>query len=271
MKSVLLTTLSRGADEAKAMTRASRRYGEVIAALLWREVDRRRDAPAESITAMFEPVIILMGVALVYWILERTKSPVGGSPVLFFATGLYAKYYFLHVSQRVKATTKVGRFPVELWIDHVIVHTILKFTDYMILGAVLIVVIAATLDVAAIPFDPSKVFEAMGLLTMLGFGWGVIIQVFSKVFRLGRFVFAFINRLMIWLAGAFFVVDFLPPETRHWLSYLPTMHAVILFRQGFYPNYPSLTLDMDYLIWCSIGSVVVGFVLERGMRRRLGF
>jgi capsular polysaccharide transport system permease protein len=82
-------------------------------------------------------------------------------------------------------------------------------------------------------------------------------------------IFTTINRALLWITGAMFVLDYLPPVTRYWLSFIPTSHAIILFRQAFYPTYPSLILDMNYLIWCSIGSVVVGVVLERGLRRHL--
>jgi capsular polysaccharide transport system permease protein len=56
---------------------------------------------------------------------------------------------------------------------------------------------------------------------------------------------------------------------RYWLSFNPMLHAIILFRTGFYPRYPVYTLDVDYLMYCSIGAVVVGLVIERIFRRRL--
>jgi capsular polysaccharide transport system permease protein len=68
---------------------------------------------------------------------------------------------------------------------------------------------------------------------------------------------------MILFSGIFFLADFLPPGPRHVLSFNPMLHAVALFRSGFYPNYPQGLLDTTYLFYCALFAVVLGFVLER--------
>lgn len=260
--------LSTPVREVASFSSSLYRYSQVLRALLWREVVKRRQSPGEAFFATMEPVVLIVGIGFVYWLLERNLSPVGGSPVLFFATGLFIKFYFIHTSQRMRRTTKVQRLPVELWIDHVFVFVILRFIDYLILGAVAVALLAIFVDSAAIPSNVSRVFEAMLYMSMLAFGWGIIGLIMSQIFgAVAWHIFGLINRVLLWVTGAMFVVDFLPPATRYWISFIPTAHAVILFRQGFYPNYPSLVLDMDYLIGCSIASVVIGVVLERATRR----
>ena len=244
------------------------RYGRVLRALLWREFVKRRESPGETFFLVMEPVALIVGIGFVYWLLERNISPVGGSPVLFFATGLYIKFYFIHTSQRMRATTRVSRLPVELWMDHVIVFVIIRLVDYLILGVIAVAILASFVDANAIPSNLSAVIEAMVYMTMLAFGWGIVGLLMTQVFgAVAWHIFALINRILLWVTGAMFVIDFLPPATRYGLSFIPTTHAVILFRQGFYPSYPSLTLDMPYLVWCSIASVVIGIVLERALRR----
>jgi capsular polysaccharide transport system permease protein len=68
---------------------------------------------------------------------------------------------------------------------------------------------------------------------------------------------------MIMFSGIFYLIEFLPPGARYVMSFNPMMHAIALFRTGFYPGYPTLLLDTTYLTYCAIGSVVLGLVLER--------
>jgi capsular polysaccharide transport system permease protein len=255
-------------DELTDFSRSLRRSGSVILTLLRREEVKRREAPFATIFGLLEPIFIISMIGMVYWFLDRGRAPVGGSPALFFASGLYIKYYFIHVSRRLRRT-RSRRFPAELWLDQVIVFMLIKFIDYLLLGAFMIVVLALFIDVNAIPYDWRPIFESMGYMTMLGFGWGVIIVALRRAFKLRAFFFSIINRVLVLLSGAMFVVDFMHPVARYWLSFNPMLHAIILFRTGFYPRYPTYTLDMPYLISCSIGAVVLGLVVERAFRRRL--
>jgi capsular polysaccharide transport system permease protein len=47
------------------------------------------------------------------------------------------------------------------------------------------------------------------------------------------------------------------------MSYNPMMHAIALFRTGFYPNYPTGLLDTSYLFYSAIAALFIGIVLER--------
>ena len=45
------------------------------------------------------------------------------------------------------------------------------------------------------------------------------------------------------------------------------MHAVQLFRLGFYPQYTAILLDVHYLAYFAILSVFLGLMVERVTRR----
>jgi capsular polysaccharide transport system permease protein len=115
----------------------------------------------------------------------------------------------------------------------------------------------------AIPRNFVPVVQAMLAIMALGFGWGVITLVLTKYFWPWAYIAAAFNRAMILFSGIFFMAEFLPPYARLVMSYNPMLHAVALFRTGFYPNYPSGLLDTTYLLYCAMGAVFVGFVLER--------
>jgi capsular polysaccharide transport system permease protein len=57
------------------------------------------------------------------------------------------------------------------------------------------------------------------------------------------------------------------PGMREILAWNPLLHAINLFRQGFYYNYPSLLLDTHYLAVCTIVFVLFGLLFERVTRR----
>jgi capsular polysaccharide transport system permease protein len=102
---------------------------------------------------------------------------------------------------------------------------------------------------------------------MLGFGWGVIVILLSKIHWTTRFMVPRLSRGLIIFSGVFYIPDFLPPGVRDWLVYNPMLHAINLFRHGFYHRFPSLLLDTNYLIYSAIVAVAVGLVLERITRR----
>jgi capsular polysaccharide transport system permease protein len=104
---------------------------------------------------------------------------------------------------------------------------------------------------------------AMMAIIALGFGWGVITLVVTKYFWPWGYLSGMFNRAMILFSGIFFLAEFLPPTARYVLSFNPMLHAVALFRSGFYPKYPTLLLDTTYLAYCSLGAVLIGLVLER--------
>src|SRR5262249_34490478 len=116
---------------------ALRRHGQIIFALLKQEEESRRANPMEAILDMLEPIILVGIMSAAYVFLQKkNSSPLGGSPVLFYATGFYAKYFWIYLSKRMKRTiTKpMQRFPIERRLDHAIVHTIVRIFDYSILG-----------------------------------------------------------------------------------------------------------------------------------------
>jgi capsular polysaccharide transport system permease protein len=76
--------------------------------------------------------------------------------------------------------------------------------------------------------------------------------------------------VLVIFSGVFFLPDFLYPETRYVLSFNPMMHAVQLLRLGFYPQYPAVALDTDYLALCAILFLLMGLVVERVSRRSEG-
>lgn len=248
-----------------------RRYVGIILTLLRREEELRRHTPLESVLELLEP-IILIGIftGAKYYLDRHGTSPLGGSVFLFYATGFFPKYYFIYISiKRLRGAigSPRHRFPIERRLDFVLVHIILKIIDYTVLGFLVFGGMYAYGITNALPRDIVPVLEAMVAITMLAFGWGMLNVVLIRVVPIWIYLAQGMNRVLIVLSGALYVPEFLPPTSRYVLSFNPELHAIALFRTGFYEHYPTTILDKGYLFYCAIGFVFLGLVLERVTRR----
>jgi capsular polysaccharide transport system permease protein len=252
---------------------ALHRYIQILGALLRREEENRRQAPMGSVLNLLEPLFLVVTLSFLFYFLGRRQvSPLGGAPVLYYATGFFPLYFFIYVSRRMQGAIDQPnrRFPIEQRLDHIIVHVILRIIDYAVLGLIMFGGIYLLISADAMPADLTKIFVACAAIVGLGFGWGVLNLVLSKTSRVWGFVFPTVSRALVVLSGVFFLPDFLYPDTRYVLSFNPMLHAVQLFRLGFYPQYPAVTLDTHYLAYCAIIFVFMGLVVERVSRRSEG-
>jgi hypothetical protein len=142
---------------------ALRRYFGIIISLLRREEELRRHAPGEAILNLLEPLMLILMITGARYMMERySLPPIGDSIMLFYATGFFAKYFFIYVSRRMRGIARVSgrRFPVEQRLDHIIVHVIMRSIDYAILGVLLFGGIYLLLTPTAYPYDFVPAVEA---------------------------------------------------------------------------------------------------------------
>jgi capsular polysaccharide transport system permease protein len=200
---------------------------------------------------------------------RRQVSPLGGATLLFFATGFFPYYFFIYISRRMRGSIDNPnlRFPIEQRLDHIIVHVILRIIDYTILGIVIFGGIYVLYSDDAIPDDLEKLLGAFFAIVALGFGWGTLNLVLNKISRMWGFLVPAIGRMLMIFSGVVFLPDFLAPDIRYVLSFNPLLHAVALFRLGFFPQYPTTILDVHYLAYCAIFFVFFGLIIERVSRR----
>jgi capsular polysaccharide transport system permease protein len=246
------------------------RYFGIILTLLQQEAEQRYKKPLVSIISLLEPLALMVLISTAFWFLGRSQAPpLGTSPILFFATGIFPHYLFLYVSRQMRrpGTTTRGRFPIERRLDHVIAHMALRVFDYSILGVVLFGGIWMYSTPAGIPDKLGPVLFACATIVSISFAWGMSDLVIGQHFKMWPHISPAIGRSMMLVSGEFFLPDLLPPTTRYVLSFNPLLHAVSLFRTGFYPGYPAIVLDMPYLISCSVFAIILGLIAERALRR----
>lgn len=247
-----------------------RRYLGILLALIRREGILRCSEPMIALMELMEPLFLIavasFGIAVIK---GKTASPLGGSPLLFYATGFFPNYFFIHVSRRMRRFLDGPRrrFSIERRLDHIIVHIIIGTIEYAMLGVLLFGGLYIFITPSALPDNLVPVLQACAAIIMLGFGWGILNLVVGNLWPLWASFFPAVSRLLVVLSGVFFIVDFLRPSMRYVLSFNPMAHEIILFRLGFYPNEPKVVLDTKYLWFCALFAFLMGLVLERNTRR----
>ncbi len=224
------------------------------------------------IAALLEPVFHIGIVALWHWLI-RINAVYGPSTILFISTGLYPLFVFVHLSTSFSAVAKSEfadrRLPGVQLSDVIMARAAVKLLVYVAVGLFLFGCIGTFITPFGFPSDPVRVLAAVLLLSVTGVGMGFCNVAIESVFKMWHMIYGPIARSMMLFAGVLYVPDFMPPGIRQWLAYNPIMHEVVLFRQGFYPNFPSMTYDPVYmLVWAGV-ILFVGLGSMRLMSRRL--
>lgn len=256
-----------------SFTAHSRRQISVLAAVLRRDLDRQIGrSGTDFVLGLLEPLLHI-GVLCAWHYLVRVVPTYGTSIVLFISTGVYPVFVFIHLSTSIRFYVRDGyagrRFHAEQVLDLVISGSLLTFISYLLVGLVLFTGIAVWVTEQAIPRDVVCIAQSLTALACMGIGFGICSAVINQVFPLWHYFWGTFVRVLIFFSGVLYVADFLPLHLRDILVWNPILHAVTLFRSGFYSNYPMLTYDPLYMWVCSLSSVVMGLCLLRVLRRKL--
>lgn len=237
----------------------------VMGALVQREAMLRRRKPWDTIFHLLEPLFIIFVFTFSIWFFEA-RPAYGTSTILFLTTGLIPHYLFIQVARKLRITRNSRRFPVETALHNVFVKILYRLIDYFLLSLVVFSIIYFFSTEQAAPSDFSVIFASCVALITLGFGIALVNAAIAYYIEVWDYIWPAVARMMLLFGGLRYVTDFLPEKARYVVSFNPLNHAVLLFRMGFYPEYPHSTLDIGYLVgWC-LGAVCVGLVVERNNR-----
>jgi capsular polysaccharide transport system permease protein len=223
--------------------------------------ERYRRSRLAFALAILEPLGVVALFTLVHS-LTVVRPPFGSSTTLFYATGILPFYLFFHVSWRMRAWDRLRRFPntssAELMISHLIPEFLVKFFIIFLL----IVWLALAGNDDAIPMHPLTCLAALFLLVCLGLAVGFINSVIGSFFVTWLYIYPLLMRAWMALSGVLFVVDRQPVLQRELASWIPITHAVTLYRTGQYIGYPAMTLDLNFLLMCTGGALLLSFLLQ---------
>lgn len=227
---------------------------------------RYRRSRAGAILAILEPLGIVALFSFTHSFGPAHRPPYGTSIVLFYASGVLPYYLFFHVSLRVRSWDTLVRLPsvteFDLLLTQVLPEVIAKILVIVALDGVLW--LSGTDE--AIPRDPIACLVALAVLTVMGAAVGMINAVIFSFFAAWQLIYSILIRAMMAFSGVVFVVDMMPTTIRDIVAWIPTSHAVLLFRSGQYVGYPTMTLDISYMVWCMAGIGGMAWLLQASTR-----
>lgn len=227
--------------------------------------DRYRRSKLGAALAILEPLGL---IALFSWLHSQDvgRPPFGTSSVLFYSTGVLPFYLFFYVSWRLRAWDTLRRVPGGTRFDLLLVQMLSELISKTVIIAIVNLGLWLYGIEQAVPRDPLLCLGALISLMLLGAAVGIVNAVIGGFFFSWFYIYAILMRAWMAFSGVLFVVDQMPPKVRDIALYVPMTHAVTLYRDGQYSKFPVASLDVHYLLVCTIVGVLMSFVLESATR-----
>jgi capsular polysaccharide transport system permease protein len=218
-----------------------------------------------TILAVLEPMLMVGIILLFRGVVKGVLPQYGTSLVVFISSGVFPFYVFLYLTIRTRvprydASHRLPRVSsTEAVISSILSETILIYTALVVWFGIL----AACGIPNAVPSSPAVCVLVLILLTGLGVGVGLINAAISRRFALWTFIFSIPGRALLFLSGAYYVVDTMPYRFRSIIVMNPLAHGMEWYRAGQYGTYPTLTLDKQYfVVFCAV-TLLLGIVAHR--------
>lgn len=252
----------------------ARVQARVIGALMMRELHTRFGRRNLGYLWLFiEPLLLGLVMTLLHSAAGGGTLK-GGLPVFeFFAVGFAMLFTFRTVVGRA-----AGAIQANLGLLYHRQVTPLDFFYARLLleaaaGAFVVAVLVGGSVVAGggtWPADPLRMAAAFGLLLWLAHGLSLLVAGAKGEWELADRVVQPFLLLQMPLSGAFFLVDWLPPETREWLLWNPVLHCFELLRDGQFGDRAPTTYDLGYVAAWALGLHLLGLAAINVARRRIG-
>ncbi len=245
----------------------------IITALVFRETRSRFGASRLGyLWALIQPMAFVLLWSAMFLALHR-HSPVPGTNLAFwFLTGIipYLMFSNMHnfMGSAIIANRALLYMPLVKPFDAIAARAALEVLTSLCVAAILFVALASQ-GLVDPPRAPLSLAYATAATALLGFGFGLVSAVMSALFHSWHSLFHVVMRPQYLLAGIFFDIDRVPHPFRDILLLSPIAHCVMWFRTAFFVDYARDSLDRAYLLEWGVALVLLGFALERFMRRRV--
>ena len=259
-------------SSAKAALHAFESWRSTIGLLMVEQFDYRFKGTRFGILITLVEPILVVAVTVALRLLLRGHLPAyGTSLVLFYSSGILAFYMYLFLMARARASVRTDpatRLPRTTSVDYLIAGVIVE-SALMLTLLILWFLGMYTFGIEeAAPQNIIDCIVALLLLAALGVGVGLTSASISRLVPYWRYVANRVTgRALMFVSGAFFIVDLLPTAIRDVVVWIPIVHGLEWFRLGLYGRYPVNTLDREYLIGWVMGAMFVGILLFRSQLR----
>ena len=255
------------------LAEALKTQGRVLLAIMLREArSSHGKTQAGYLWNLLEPLVHLIGLTAAFMLVKVRTSPLDGGLPIFIATGLAIYFGFRNIykstSRAYNADEALLGYPVVHISDIFLARALLELATQIVVSSLLIGGLIV-IGWAWLPPNVLKLIGAVIALSAIGFGLGTAIAISSQFVPAIRSFLRLPLRMLYFFSGIFYLPDMLPPVARDFLWWNPILHAIALFREGYYEVYDSIILDGNYLFTWAVGSLLVAFSLQRAARRAL--
>ncbi len=243
---------------------ALKNWGQVITYLMVLETGARfRGSRMAAIFAFCEPLLLVLLLVLMRGVFRGRFPEYGTSVWVFYSSGVFPYYMFLRVSARTRVQYEAARrLPRVSSTELVIASSASEAAIIVASALVWFVILWLCGQQEAVPTSLGICLAACFFLIMLGVGVGLINSVVYRRFTIWKYIYPRFSRFLMLMSGIYWVVDLMPPYLRSIVVWFPTAHAIEWFRLGLYGRYPIHTLDVGYLIGCSVGALFLGILVH---------
>lgn len=215
--------------------------------------------------SLTEPLVMLGLIMALRTVMGRAFHYFGDSALLYYASGLFPFYLFLYVSARVRANTT--RLPGVTRLDQFFAVVLVESTIILLLLALVMWLLWLDGVAQAMPYSIATCALGILLLLVLGMGVGLVNMIIAQAYPAWLLFYGSVTRGLGFLSGIFTIPSLLSARIREVIVWNPVLHGVELFRTGLYELYPSLMLDVPYLVAWGIVALFLGVILERSTIR----
>jgi ABC-type polysaccharide/polyol phosphate export permease len=121
----------------------------------------------------------------------------------------------------------------------------------------------------ASPVNVAKIIGGWLMLAWLGSSLAVLVGAGCAYSNVVKRVWAPMSYILFPLSGAAFMVEWLPPQTRSFVMWLPMVHGVEMVRDGYFGDIVATHYDMGYMATVNLLMLFAGLVLLRNTEHHL--
>ncbi len=247
--------------------------GRIIHAIVLRDMrTRHSQSHLGYLWAVIEPISHLLTLGVMFALINQAPPPVGNSLFEFYCTGLLPYLMFSHIATDVMGARAAGGalllLPKIRTTDVIFAKAFLNLATEILVGIIVFTAFGAA-GYRLLPVHPFACAGAIALLALLAMGIGTINMIIQNYFHAWDTLFSAIIRLLYFASGIYYSPIAMPDAVRSILTWNPVLQGVELFRAGFFPEYNPVWLNLPYLCFWVLTSLLLGFGLEQTLRRRL--
>ena len=251
---------------------ALRRQVQVLHALMLHDIKSRFFGNGLGyVVTILWPTVHIAVILLIYVFNGRTV-PYGSSALLYAATGVVPYIAWNYISRFVCLGVVQNRaflaYPIIKPLDMMFARLALEMVSIFIITVGLLVVLVIC-QVQVVPANTGAAVAGLMSAVFLGIGFGILNGVICMIIPLWNIVYVLIL-ISFWItAGLAINPETVPEPIGRILAWNPLLHSIEWVRQAYYADFPAHLLDKSYVLWVAAGSLALGLLAERTLRRFL--